>query len=140
MHVTASENVEARHRPSHNPQLCSRVTGVFMRFGEKWTNIAIVILSYGTLRFNQLKREMPGVSQQMLTRTLRNLERDGMLTRTIHATVPATVEYTLTSLGFAMAERVRAVGEWALKNSAEIEAARAAYDARAPLDTAKPTP
>lgn len=110
---------------------CTLLSGTLTRFGEKWTSVAVMLISFGTRRFNQLRRELPGISQQMLTRTLRGLERDGMITRKVHATVPPVVEYTITDLGMAMAERVKALGQWAMENSAAIEAARADYDKRA---------
>jgi len=109
---------------------CSQVTGVLARFGEKWSHIVIVLLSGGPRRFNQLKRQIPGVSQQMLARTLRSLERDGLIIRTVFPTTPPQVEYTITGLGLSLSERVRALGEWALQHAEQIEAARAQYDVR----------
>jgi DNA-binding HxlR family transcriptional regulator len=100
------------------------------RFGEKWSHIVIVLLSGGPRRFNQLKRQIPGVSQQMLARTLRSLERDGLIIRTVFPTTPPQVEYTITGLGLSLSERVRALGEWALQHAEQIEAARAQYDVR----------
>jgi len=100
-----------------------------MRFGEKWTLVAIALLNEGPRRFNQLKREITGVSQQMLTRTLRSLERDGLVERRVFPTTPPQVEYALTDLGYSLAERVRALHQWAMDNGEQINTAQATFDA-----------
>ena len=90
----------------------------------------ISLSQYGTLRFNELKRNL-GISQRMLSRTLRELERDGLVNRTYHPTIPPKVEYNLTSMGESFREPVNALGQWALENLVTIDAARESYDAAA---------
>lgn len=89
----------------------------------------VLLLQSGTRRFGELKRLVPGISQRMLTLTLRGLERDGYVKRTYHPTVPPRVEYELTVLGHSLSEPIAALGVWALAHEAEIRSARSAYDA-----------
>lgn len=110
---------------------CKRINEVLSRVGDRWSVLVIISLAqYGTLRFNELKRNL-GISQRMLSRTLRELERDGLVNRTHYPTIPPKVEYTLTSLGQSFREPVAALGNWALENLATIDTARDAYDASA---------
>jgi DNA-binding HxlR family transcriptional regulator len=97
---------------------------------DKWTTLVISALSHGTRRFQQLRREVDGVTQKMLTQTLRELERDGLVSRRAYATVPPHVEYSLTPLGRTLTGPLWAVKEWAEAHVEEIEVARAAWDAR----------
>ena len=97
---------------------------------DKWTTLVIVALAQGTKRFQQLKREIGGVTQKMLTQTLRTLERDGLVSRNAYATVPPRVEYSLTPLGESLTQPLAALTLWAEANVEQIEAARAAADAR----------
>jgi DNA-binding HxlR family transcriptional regulator len=102
---------------------------VLGRVADKWTMLVISALSDApVLRFSELRRRIEGVTQKMLTQTLRGLERDGLVQRTVHATVPVTVEYRLTPLGHSLANAVRVVKEWAYEHIDEIEAARVRYD------------
>lgn len=110
---------------------CREISDLLGRVGDKWTVLIIVSLFDGALRFNAIKRALNGISQQMLTRTLKNLERDGMVLRTVHPTVPPQVEYALTALGRSLSEPVTQLGMWARSNAANIKVNRAAYDARA---------
>jgi DNA-binding HxlR family transcriptional regulator len=96
--------------------------------------MTVMLLRHGPRRFNELKREIGGVSQRMLTFTLRGLERDGLVTRTVFPTVPPRVDYALTPLGHSLREPVEALGSWAFANIAAIEAARRAFDERHPQD------
>ncbi|MFC3711247.1 winged helix-turn-helix transcriptional regulator [Sphingoaurantiacus capsulatus] len=96
--------------------------------GGRWTLPVIVTLDAGPLRFNQLRRAVAGISQQMLTRTLRALERDGMLTRTVHPSVPPQVEYALTDLGRSLAEQGMQLGAWVRANQPLIDAQRRQFD------------
>ncbi|MFG2662496.1 winged helix-turn-helix transcriptional regulator, partial [Streptomyces sp. NPDC048425] len=98
------------------------------RIGDKWSVLVIGILSQGPLRFGVLHQRVPGVSQRMLTLTLRHLERDGIVTRTVYAEVPPRVEYELTELGEGLRATVRAFAQWVTDHHGEIEAARARYD------------
>lgn len=117
---------------------CQRINEVLSRVGDRWSVLIVISLSqYGTLRFNELKRHL-GISQRMLSLTLRDLERDGLVHREYHATIPPKVEYSLTKLGEDFREPVQALGLWALKNLPRIDEARATYDAQgdAPLKRA----
>ena len=95
----------------------------------KWTISIIYLLSTGTRRFGQLHREMPGISQKMLTQTLRRLERDGFVKRTVYPVVPPQVDYELTPLGATLVERVSALCLWTKEHTSEVQDARASYDA-----------
>jgi DNA-binding HxlR family transcriptional regulator len=105
-----------------------RANSVLNLVGDKWTVLIVMGLRHGPKRFNELKRTVGGISQQMLTRTLKALERDGMVTRTVHPTVPPQVEYELTALGHSLSEPVIALGQWVGSHMAEIEGNRAHYD------------
>lgn len=107
---------------------CSGVGDILARVGDKWTVLVVMSLGERPRRFNDLKRRIGGVSQQMLTRTLKALERDGMVSRTVRPTVPPQVEYALTPLGASLAEPVRALGDWAVAHLDTIHARRARYD------------
>ena len=98
------------------------------RVGDKWTVLIVKALEGKPRRFNELKREIGGISQQMLTRTLKTLERDGMVSRTVHPTVPPQVEYSLTELGHSLSEPVMRLGDWVGGHLDEIEANRDRYD------------
>jgi DNA-binding HxlR family transcriptional regulator len=110
---------------------------VLDRIADKWTMLVIVALEHGTLRFSELRRSIDGITQKMLTQTLRGLERDGMVEREVIATVPVTVRYTLTPLGHSLAETVSGIRAWAYANMDAIEAARQTYE---PPSGAPPTP
>jgi DNA-binding HxlR family transcriptional regulator len=117
----------------HHPldEDCRKVSQILARIGEKWSMLVVMLLREGPRRFNDIKRNTGGISQQMLTRTLRGLERDGMVTRTIFPTSPPQVEYSLTELGRSMAEPVLAFGRWVQEHLAEVDAARDRFDQRA---------
>lgn len=111
---------------------CGRINQVLSRVGDRWSVLVIISLAqYGTLRFNELKRNL-GISQRMLSLTLRELERDGLVNRKHYPTIPPKVEYTLTRLGASFREPVTALGYWALDNLTEIDKARAKYDLTQP--------
>lgn len=117
---------------------CKRINEVLARVGDRWSVLVIISLSqYGTLRFNKLKRHL-GISQRMLSLTLRQLERDGLVSREYYPTIPPKVEYSLTQLGESFREPVRALGYWALNNLTTIDTARESYDAAAEKQTAAP--
>ncbi len=107
---------------------CHKVGKVLAIVGDKWTVMIVRILVERPHRFNEIKRTVGGISQQMLTRTLKALERDGMVSRTVYPTVPPQVEYALTKLGQSLAVPVRALGAWAGEHIDEIENNRARYD------------
>ncbi|WP_148338594.1 winged helix-turn-helix transcriptional regulator [Aquicella siphonis] len=100
------------------------------RIADKWTVLIIGQLSSGTLRFNELKRSVPGITQKMLTQTLKGLERDGIIVRKIYATVPPKVEYTLTKLGKSLIRVVEAIRTWAETNVKDILQSQAKYDSK----------
>ncbi|MEQ6899167.1 helix-turn-helix domain-containing protein [Microbacterium sp. KR10-403] len=106
------------------------VRDVLDRVADKWSLLVIATLQQGRLRFSQLQAHIPGVSQRMLTRTLRHLERDGLISRTVHAEVPPRVEYELTPMGGTLLAPAIALAEWAIAHHEQIEERRAAYDAR----------
>ena len=110
---------------------CHRINEVLSRVGDRWSVLVVISLAqYGTLRFNELKRNL-GISQRMLSLTLKELERDGLVNRTYHPTIPPKVEYNLTEMGESFREPVNVLGNWALDNLAKIDGARKAYDERA---------
>lgn len=107
---------------------CKRINAVLSRVGDRWSVLVVISLAqYGTLRFNELKRNF-GISQRMLSLTLKELERDGLVGRTHYPTIPPKVEYTLTDMGQSFREPVSVLGHWALENQNKIDAAREVYD------------
>lgn len=116
---------------SHRSEQCMRVSEVLARVGDKWSILVIATLGGGPRRFSELKRGIEGVSQRMLTLTLRGLERDGLVTRTVTPIIPPRVDYELTDLGRSLLEPVNALGEWAIANRTVVDAARQAFDAAA---------
>jgi DNA-binding HxlR family transcriptional regulator len=127
--------VPSRHLPS---EACPKISRVLARIGEKWSVLIIIMLAERTRRFSELKRAIGGVSQRMLTLSLRGLERDGLVKRTVFPVVPPRVEYELTPLGKSLHAPVSALGEWAHAHLAEIDAAREAFDRRETLQAEKP--
>jgi DNA-binding HxlR family transcriptional regulator len=118
---------KAAHLPSEE---CPKISQVLARVGEKWSVLIIIMLGERPRRFSELKRAIGGVSQRMLTLSLRGLERDGLVKRTVFPVVPPRVEYELTPLGQSLRAPVSALGEWARSHLAEIDAAREAFDSR----------
>lgn len=104
---------------------------VLNRVGDKWSVYVIFLLGDGTRRFTDLRRSIDGISQRMLTVTLRNLERDGLVSRTVHPIVPPRVDYALTPLGRTLRDIIRALVAWADEHTGDIDRARAVYDRRA---------
>jgi DNA-binding HxlR family transcriptional regulator len=113
---------------AHLESDCRGVASILARVGDKWSVFVIMLLGDGPRRFNELKRMVGGISQRMLTLTLRGLERDGLVTRTVFPTIPPRVDYELTDLGRGLQQPVRALGEWAMDHQREIEDARARFD------------
>ncbi len=107
-----------------------RAREVLQRVGDKWSVLAIDLLGQGTMRFSELHRAIDGITARMLTVTLRGLERDGIVTRTIHPVIPPRVEYALTPMGRTLLDTIGQLVTWADSHLPEIEAARVAYDAR----------
>ena len=107
---------------------CKNVAPVLNRVGDKWSMLIVMILSGGSKRFSELKREIDGISQRMLTLSLRGLERDGLLTRTVTPTIPPRVDYELTELGISLRQPVKALGDWAIEHIGCIRAAQERFD------------
>src|SRR5580692_8975261 len=109
-----------------------RARAVLQRVGDKWSMYVIDLLGQGTMRFSELHRAIDGITGRMLTVTLRGLERDGIVTRTIHPVIPPRVEYALTPMGRTLLHTIGQLVAWSHAHLPEIEAARAAYDERHP--------
>ncbi|GAA2254702.1 helix-turn-helix domain-containing protein [Actinomadura luteofluorescens] len=107
-----------------------RAREILDRIGDKWSLQVIAVLGERTKRFTELRREIDGISQRMLTVTLRGLERDGIVTRTVYAVVPPRVEYSLTPMGATLMDAAETLVTWAEAHLAQIDASRADYDAR----------
>lgn len=108
---------------------CQRITPVLNRVGDKWSMQIVMALGHGSRRFSELKREIDGISQRMLTLSLRGLERDGLISRHVTPSIPPRVDYELTELGLSLREPVRALGAWASEHIDCIRAAQERYDA-----------
>ncbi|WEJ57099.1 helix-turn-helix domain-containing protein [Devosia sp. FJ2-5-3] len=116
---------------------CLAMSDVLNRIGDKWSVMVVGMLGrHGTLRFNELKRLINGVSQRMLTLTLRNLERDGLVSRTIYPEVPPRVEYNLTEMGKTLQQPIDELWNWSAEHHMAILDARAIYDARESITAA----
>ncbi|HNB27305.1 MAG TPA: helix-turn-helix domain-containing protein [Alphaproteobacteria bacterium] len=126
-------------RPSkkHLSENCQAVSQVLSRVGDKWSVLVVSILGRGPMRFNELKRTVNGISQRMLTLTLRALERDGLVTRTVFPSVPPRVDYDLTALGRSLLVPVSALAAWAIDHRAAIAAAQLKFDAKAADERSK---
>jgi DNA-binding HxlR family transcriptional regulator len=121
-----------------DPGDCKLVSETLARIGDKWTVLVVELLcaGRGPMRFNEIRRSIQGISQRMLTLTLRSLERDGLVIRTVHPTIPPHVDYALTELGHSLRTPLVAVAEWARANRPAIDQARKAFDANS---TASPS-
>ena len=119
----------ARHEA--DPEVCGAISDMLARIGDKWSLLIVSTLGDGPLRFNELRRHIADISQKMLSSTLKVLERDGLIERTVLASVPPQVKYTLTDLGRELLQPVSALAEWTATNTPRIMAARAEYDSRA---------
>ena len=123
-------HVPALQPHAHEGADCRAVASVLSRVGDKWSVLIIMLLIDGPRRFNELKRMVGGISQRMLTLTLRGLERDGLVTRTVFPTIPPRVDYELTDLGRGLAQPVKALGQWAFEHLLQIQGARDKFDTR----------
>ncbi len=111
-----------------NP-VCRTISTLLSRIGDKWTVLVVSTLGEGPRRFNELRREIPSVSQRMLTLTLRNLERDGLVSRAVTPSIPPRVDYALTALGQSLLQPIKGLADWALDNVERIHDAQAEFDA-----------
>ena len=117
--------------PNHASEDCRNLSSILARVGDKWSVLIVVLLGDGPKRFNEIKRMVGGISQRMLTFTLRGLERDGLVTRTVFPTSPQRVEYELTKLGSTLWEAVEPLGSWARVHLGEILKSRQQFDQNA---------
>jgi DNA-binding HxlR family transcriptional regulator len=124
----SQEGTHATPSHLHVSDKCLAVHEVLSRVGDKWSVLVVSSLGNGPMRFNELRRALGSISQRMLTLTVRALERDGLVTRTVYPTIPPRVDYELTELGGSLLEPVKALGDWALKNRPAIQAARERFD------------
>jgi DNA-binding HxlR family transcriptional regulator len=115
----------------HKSDECRAVNSVLARVGDKWSVLIIVLLGDGSHRFSEIKRRVGGISQRMLTLTLRGLERDGLVTRTVTPTIPPRVDYELTPLGRSLWKAVEPLGLWARGHVGEIHKAREKFERKA---------
>ncbi len=115
-------------RNIHLPADCRAISDVLARIGDKWSVLVVSRLGPGPMRFNQLRRSIGSISQRMLTLTLRGLERDGLITRTVFPIIPPRVDYALTPLGRDLLTPVSALGDWATRNQTKIARAREQFD------------
>ncbi len=120
-----------RHTVDVTHEGCLATREVLNRVGDKWSVLIVGLLGEGRLRFGELRRSIEGISQRMLTLTLRGLERDGLVTRTVYPTIPPRVEYELTDLGRTLLVPIKALATWAGDNRQRIQAAREGFDAAA---------
>ncbi len=117
-------------RPHKDSEDCRAVSAILVRIGDKWSVLIVALLGGGPRRFNEIKRMVGGISQRMLTLTLRGLERDGLVTRTVTPSNPPRVDYALTGIGLSLWQPVELLSNWARAHRSHIEAARQAFDAR----------
>ncbi|MFJ7944690.1 winged helix-turn-helix transcriptional regulator [Streptomyces sp. NPDC096354] len=127
-HTAEPDHVAAPHPCETWPDNGRGFRETLDRIGDKWSVLVIGILSHGPLRFGTLHKRVPGISQRMLTLTLRHLERDGLVSRAVYAEVPPRVEYQLTALGEGLRATVHALAQWVTDHNGEIETARHRYD------------
>ena len=132
MHLLETMDYNPHEYPTDlDPRVEGLVTEIIGRVADKWTMLVLETLTaHGELRFTRLREHCEGVSQKMLTQTLRAMERDGLVIRTVHPVIPPKVEYRLTELGGTLAEAFCGVWVWAARNLERIEAARADFDER----------
>jgi DNA-binding HxlR family transcriptional regulator len=131
--VTVADVADCRDPFQWDMREDCEVRQILDRIADKWSLLVIALLQDRTMRFNELRREVDGISQRMLTVTLRQLERDGLVSRTVYPVVPPRVEYALTPLGATLHATIRTLVDWTEEHQSEIATARAEYDARAPV-------
>ncbi|MCB1475407.1 MAG: helix-turn-helix transcriptional regulator [Rhodobiaceae bacterium] len=117
-------------KPGNNELIdrCRPVRTILSRVGDKWSVLIVIALREGPMRFNEIKRAAEPISQRMLTLTLKGLERDGLVSRTVTPSKPPRVDYELTALGHSLREPVEALGRWAFDHHAEIDDAQTRFD------------
>ena len=128
--MSAQEGTKMTPRKQHVTEDCRAISDVLARVGDKWSILIVGRLGKQTMRFNELRRDIGGISQRMLTLTLRGLERDGLVTRTVFPTVPPRVDYALTALGCSLLKPVTGLSDWALANKTKLAESRRRFDAQ----------
>ena len=131
-------SMSPRNKGPHSRESCPAVREVLDRVGDKWSVLIVELLGDGPMRFSELRRSVEGISQRMLTLTLRGLERDGLIVRTVFPEIPPRVEYELTRLGKTLLEPIQGLAEWAERHRTSIQDARAKFDSRSRKQTATP--
>ena len=126
----AGTSMSPRNNKLHRKESCPAVREVLHRVGDKWSVQIVALLGDGPMRFSELRRSIEGISQRMLTLTLRGLERDGLITRTVFPEIPPRVDYELTRLGNTLLEPISALADWAEEYRTSIQEARAKFDAK----------
>ena len=126
--TTTQEGTKSIPGTLHVPSDCRQISEVLQRIGDKWTVLVVGELGRGPRRFNEIRRALGSISQRMLTLTLRGLERDGLVTRTVFPIMPPRVDYELTKLGRSLLEPVNGLGLWARQNQTAIQQARDKFD------------
>lgn len=119
---------------THVPSECTIVAEILTRVGDKWSVYVVMLLNAQDLRFSEMQREMPQISKRMLTLTLRRLERDGLVERSVFATVPKSVLYALSPLGRSLWQQIEGLGRWAVASQTEIHMARDRFDLQQVVD------
>lgn len=128
--------LECEMKDPDNP-VCQTISGLLQRIGDKWSVLVVQTLADGSMRFNELRRAIPSVSQRMLTLTLRNLERDGLVSRTVTPVIPPRVDYELTELGRSLQKPICGLVQWSIAHAGDIHEAQDRYDgARAESEAA----
>ena len=127
-HIAVTDIADAEEPILVDHSQCRRVAPILQKVGDKWSILIVMTLAGGTRRFSELKRAIDGISQRMLTLTLRGLERDGLVRREVFPTIPPRVDYALTDLGRSLCGPVMAFGTWVQNNLDEIDAARESFD------------
>lgn len=122
--------------PQQLPADCRRAKDILARVSDKWTILLLMVLGDRRMRFTELHRTITGISQRMLTVTLRNLEHDGILIRTVYPTIPPRVEYELSDRGRSLKVALAPIGNWVMENQNDIEEARARFREQSPRDIA----
>ena len=135
----ARPGADAPFQAGNPAHVCTGMADILNRIGDKWSVMVVGFLARRTMRFNELRHAIGGISQRMLTLTLRNLERDGLVTRTVYPEISPRVEYALTALGHTLTEPLDALWNWAAKHQGEVQEARVGYDAaHAPASEQRP--
>ncbi len=122
------EHTDLPNAHNHLSESCQAVKAILSRVGDKWSVLIVVALRDGPLRFNEIKRAAGTISQRMLTLTLRGMERDGFVKRTVTPTNPPRVDYELTAMGHSLRQPIENLGQWAVDNSARIREAQNRFD------------